>query len=83
MDNDDTVLFFTPSLVAILLRAEQEKGTPLSEDEVLQIRDQSVCIAIPSKVLPAMIEERGYEDIDPDHCWEQWQKARVALLRED
>ncbi|MGB5448242.1 MAG: hypothetical protein WBM80_04895 [Woeseiaceae bacterium] len=82
MENDDTVLFFTPSLVAQLLNAERRVGRPLSEAEVLQIRDQSTCIAIPSKVLPGMIEERGYEDIDPDRCWEEWQQARVALASE-
>ena len=83
MENDDTVLFFIPSLVATLLRAEQEKGTPLSEAEVLQIRDQSPCVAISPEDVPTMIEERGYEDIDPYYCWEQWQEARTALGGED
>lgn len=57
--------------------------TPLSEAQVLQIRDQAVYIEIPPNIVPAMIEERGYEDIDPDRCWEQWQEARIALVSED
>lgn len=83
MGSEDIVLFFTPSLVATLLRAEQKKGEPLCEAEVLQIRDQSTCVAIPLKMLPGMIEERGYEDIDPHRCWEEWQEARVALVSND
>jgi len=83
VESEEPVLFFTPSLVAVLLRAEREIGRPLTEAEVLQIRDQAVCIAIPPKVLPGMIEERGYEDLDPRRCWEQWQEARIALVSED
>lgn len=83
MQNEDTVRFFTPSLVATLLRVEREIGSPLSEAQVLQVLDQAVYIEIPSGLLPAMIEERGYEDIDPDHCWEQWQEARIALVYDD
>ena len=79
MESEETVLFFTPSLAALLQRFEREAGRPLIEVEVLQIRDQAVCIAIPPKSLPAMTEERGYEDIDPHRCWEQWQEARITL----
>lgn len=26
-----------------------------------------------------MDEKRGYKDIDPENCWEQWQEARKML----
>ncbi len=83
MSGNDTVLVFIPSLVAQLLRAEREKGAPLSEAEVLKIRDGSECVAMHPDDLPAMIEQRGYEDVDPERCWEEWQKARIALVAED
>ena len=79
MSDDDTILVIIPALVAQLLRAEQEKGTPLTEAEVLEIRDQSECVAMHRDDLPQLIEKRGYQDIDPERCWEQWQAARVEF----
>lgn len=76
---NDTILVIIPSLVAQLLHAEQEKGAPLSEAEVLSIRDNSDCVAIHPDDLHAFVEQRGYEDIDPEQCWEQWQQARIDL----
>ena len=80
MSNDDTVLVFTPSLVAQLLHAEREKGAALTEAEVLKICNTSECVAMHVDDLPAMIEQRGYEDIDPERCWEQWQDVRIELM---
>ena len=32
-----------PALVAVLLNKESEKGSPLTEQEVLEIRDNAAC----------------------------------------
>ena len=69
-----------PSLVSTLLRAERDKGRSLSRDEVIGVRDRCVCVTVPESVARQMAERRGYEDIDPEHCWEQWQQARVELM---
>ncbi len=69
-----------PSLVSVLLRREQAKGSPLTEAEVLSIRDGSEAVAVPRDKVAAIVESRGYEDIDPEHCWEQWQEARKSLI---
>ena len=82
MNEDDTILCIVPSLVAQLLRAEQDKGAPLTEEEVLRIRDESDCIAMPTHAHRAVVEERGYEDIDPERCWEQWQEIADDLAAE-
>lgn len=37
---------FIPSLVAQIKAAEDKKGTPLTEDEVIAIRDSAVCMAV-------------------------------------
>ena len=79
MSDSETKLCIIPSLVALLLAAERDKGRPLSEDEVLAIRDQSECIALDPDAHKAVVDERGYEDLDPERCWEQWQVARVEL----
>jgi hypothetical protein len=28
---------------------------------------------------PALAEKRGYNDIDPEQAWEQWQQVRQEL----
>ncbi|NNG37366.1 hypothetical protein [Nakamurella aerolata] len=77
--DDELVLSFIPPLVAVLLDAERSKGSPLTEDEVLFLRDDSTCIAVERSVAEAVAEQRGYPDIDPDRCWEQWQDIREQL----
>jgi hypothetical protein len=76
MPHDDLVIYPIPSLVATLLHAEQEKGSPLTESEVLAIRDKCPSVTLPRSVAAKVTEERGYEDIDPDKCWAQWQETR-------
>ena len=51
-----------PALSALLFNLQKQKGSPLTEAEVLEIRDKAVC----------MEEKRGYADIDPQHAWEDW-----------
>lgn len=68
-----------PSLAAILSDAETKKGSPLSEDEVLRIRDAAPCMILPESHVAALDEKRGYRDIDPDNCWEEWQQLRTQL----
>ncbi len=81
MSEDKLVLTFIPALVSVMLNQENAKGSPLTENEVLKIRDKAIVIALPEKEALAVAEQRGYQDIDPDHCWEQWQEARVDLDR--
>ena len=69
-----------PSLVATLLNREKAKGSPLTEPEVIEIRDSCPSVAVPIDVVAKMDAERGYKDIDPERCWEQWQEARKSLL---
>jgi hypothetical protein len=62
-----------PPLVAILVALEEQKGFPLSEDEVLRARDRAVCITLPASEALAMAEKRGYNDLDPENIWSEWQ----------
>ncbi|MEL4358921.1 MULTISPECIES: hypothetical protein [unclassified Luteococcus] len=74
--SDDLVLVFIPALVALLTAAETTRGRPLTEAEVTAIRDDAVTIALPRADAQAMAAARGYEDIDPELAWEQWQAVR-------
>ncbi|MFJ3409526.1 hypothetical protein [Pseudomonas protegens] len=73
---DQLCLVFVPALVALLLNAENTKGRPLTEAEVLEIRDNAACIALPVAVALSMENQRGYRDLVAENCWEQWQQFR-------
>ncbi len=73
-------IVFVPALVALLTRAEHLKGEPLTRAEVLAIRDEAQCIALPASVAAAAEESRGYPDLDPEQAWEQWRAVRGSIL---
>lgn len=77
---DDLVIAFSPPLIAVLVAAERSKGGPLTEDEVLEIRDGATCIRVPRSVAEATAEQRGYPDLDPEECWEQWRAVRTEIV---
>ncbi len=82
MDNDTgerLVPIFIPSLVSILLREERAKRSPLTCDEVVQIRGKAVCIMMAESRVSALTISRGYRDIDPEKCWEEWVVMREEL----
>jgi hypothetical protein len=81
-ENDDLIIYPVPSLVATLLNRERTKGSPLTEEEVIQIRDTCPAIAMPPDVARKVDESRGYLDIDPENCWEEWQRARLELAED-
>jgi hypothetical protein len=67
-----------PSLVSTLLAAERNKGSPLTEAEVLRIRDNAGVLVLPDK--GELLElDRGYRDIDPNNCWMEWRQARLRF----
>ncbi len=80
-DNQELIPVFVPSLSAILVNAEDKKDTPLNHDEVTRIRDGASCIMMSLTHARQMAESRGYEDIDPENCWYQWQMLRRELGR--
>lgn len=49
-ENDGLIIYPVPSLVATLLNRERTKGSPLTEEEVIQIRDTCPAIAMPPDV---------------------------------
>ena len=80
MSEDKLILTFVPSLVSLLLAREESKGAPLTEQEVLEIRDKATVVALPEDAAVRVAAERGYRDIDANHCWEEWQRARIDLI---
>jgi hypothetical protein len=74
---------FIPALVVLLHNLEQKKGSPLTEQEVIDIRNKGVCMMMPVEQAIALDEKRGYNDIDPEQVCEQWQEARTQFTNTD
>ncbi|MDQ0548208.1 hypothetical protein [Pantoea agglomerans] len=66
------IILFIPSLISLLVSKAEVKGSPLTEEEVLAIRDNATAIVTDAEGVLAVAERRGYQDIDPEHCWEEW-----------
>ena len=65
---------FMPPLVELLKAGVIKKGAPLKRREVLKIRDRGVCVRLPVSRVRELEENRGYRDIDPENCWEEWRR---------
>lgn len=77
--DSEHVVFCMPSLVSTLLRSECQKGSALTEKEVLHIRDSAPAVILKKGDEKPIVEKRGYEDIDAENVWPEWQKARRQL----
>jgi hypothetical protein len=76
--NDEKLVpVFVPTLSTLLAEMERKNGTPLTKEEVLAIRDKAICIAMRPNLAAEMDERRGYQDIDPENCWEEWRALRT------
>lgn len=79
MSSRKLVQIFNPSLAALLLAAENDKGSPLTEDEVIAIRNSATVMMVPEESAAEMSKKRGYKDIDPDNCWKEWCELRRRI----
>lgn len=71
--NDDPLIPVPiPALGVLLINLEKQKGVPLSESEVIEVRDKAVCMMLPLSAKVQMDEKRGYRDIDLENVWEEW-----------
>ena len=63
--------------------AERQKGTPLTEIEVLEVRDKTVAIEMPAstaKLFYASLDAQvDVHRMDPENLWQEWQEIREHL----
>jgi hypothetical protein len=71
-------LVFTPSLAALLTRAQRLSGAALTEVHVLRIRDGATVMVARHDGARAVDERRGYADIDAADAWQSWLRLREA-----
>ena len=74
--DDPLIPVFTPALIVLLTAREREKGADLTDAEVLDIRDNGHCVMLPESRAIELDEERGYNDLDPEDCVEQWREYK-------
>lgn len=72
VNEDELVIVHVPALVAVLAHLENEKGSPLTEAEVLSATDEANAMVMPKSAQRAIEKSRGYTDIDPENAWEEW-----------
>ncbi|RBP45796.1 hypothetical protein DES53_102178 [Roseimicrobium gellanilyticum] len=82
-ESEELIIYPVPSLVATLLNRGRAKGSPLTEQEVIQIHDVCPSIALRPDQVRQIEDQRGYKDIDPENCWEEWQEARKDLINDE
>jgi hypothetical protein len=75
---DGMVPLFIPSLISVLLNREKAKGAPLTESEVLGFRDAATCVMTPVDTAAHVTDVRGYADIDPSNCWDEFLKFKAS-----
>jgi hypothetical protein len=80
---EPTVRVFLNPLVALLVAAERQKGSPLTEAEVLEVRDGAVCTQMPlsqaERFYAVLDAQMSLPRLDPERIWEEWQKVRDQI----
>jgi len=81
-----TLRVYLNPLHAMLGAAEKQKGSPLTEAEVLHVRDTTVAIDMTPKQA-----EKFYASLDaqmpigrlnPARLWEEWQEVRDQVMKQ-
>ncbi|WP_282948109.1 MULTISPECIES: hypothetical protein [unclassified Sphingopyxis] len=68
-----------PPLINLLFDLEKKKGVPLTETEVIEIRDGAVCMTMRISMREQLAAQRGYADIDLENPWPEWQIVRLTM----
>jgi hypothetical protein len=78
------VTVFLNPLAMLLAGRERQKGSPLTEAEVLEVRDGAACTQMPlSQAEPfyaALDAQMPTPRLDPERIWEEWQAVRDRVV---
>lgn len=86
--SDDHVIVPLNPLIWLLGARERQKGAPLTREEVLAVRDDAKCLIMPRDraktfytVYTVLDAQAPVPRIDPERCWDEWQKIRHDIDR--
>jgi hypothetical protein len=78
------VTVFLNPLVMLLAGRERQKGSPLTEAEVVEVRDTAACTQMPlsqaERFYAALDAQMPIPRLDSDRIWEQWQAVREQVV---
>lgn len=78
------VTVYLNPLHALLYSSEKRKGSPLTQEEVLRIRDNAVSIQMTeeqaAKFYAALDARVNVYRMNPDYIWEEWQEIRDHII---
>jgi hypothetical protein len=71
-------------LARLLAARERQKGTPLTEAEVLEVRDGAACTQMPlsqaERLYAALDAQMPIPRLHPERIWEEWQAVREQVV---
>ena len=80
---EPTVKVYLNPLVMLLAGAEKLKGSPLTEAEVLKVKDTAVAVEMPAskaQIFYASLDSKvPVHRLNPDNIWREWQEAREHI----
>lgn len=71
------VIEFMPSLLFLLIQAEQHKGSPLTDEEVLAIRDRGIAMTMARERRDAKWLAQGHRDIIAEDACNDWHRYKA------
>lgn len=78
------VSVFLNPLVLLLAARERQKGAPLTEAEVLEVRDTTLCTRMPysqaEQFYAALDAQSPVPRLDPERLWQEWQAVREHVI---
>lgn len=81
-DGKQVKVYLNP-LSMLLAGAEKQKGSPLTRDEVLRIRDTAEFVMMEpeqaKKFYESLDSQAPVHRINPDRVWEEWQELRTRV----
>jgi hypothetical protein len=82
-DAQAMVRVYLNPLHAMLHAAEQRKGAPLTQAEVLQVRDMAVAVEMTEeqarRFYASLDAQVQVHRMNPDRIWEEWQDMRHQI----
>jgi hypothetical protein len=81
---EPTVTVFLNPLAMLLAGRERQKGSPLTQVEVLEVRDRATCIQMPlsqaERFYAALDAQMPIPRLNPERIWEEWQAVRDGVV---
>jgi hypothetical protein len=81
--NEPMVTVFLNPLMMLLAGAERQKGSPLTEAEVLRVRDTAACVQMTqsqaNKFYESLDSQMPIPRLNPESIWDEWQAVRDRI----